>query len=150
AEGEWSAATTSVREALDLTEGGGDLQALRWASGVMAEVDILEGRPAAARARLLPLLDRPGLKECDVTRLLPLLAWAQLDLGEVDLAADAVGQALARAQPEEMRLVLVEALRVRALVARQREQWDVAARSLAEALALARSMPYLYAEARLV
>jgi len=42
----------------------------------------------------------------------------------------------------------VEALRVQALVLLRREQWDEAARSLAEGLALARAMPYPYAEAR--
>jgi tetratricopeptide (TPR) repeat protein len=143
-------ATASVQEALTLAEESGDLQALRWASAVMAEIDIVEGRPEAARARLLPLLDRPGLEECDVTTLLPVLAWAQLELGEVDPAAATVEQALARARPEEMRLALVELLRVQALIALRRDQWDEAARGLEEGLRLARDMPYPYAEARLL
>src|SRR5262245_29193503 len=49
-----------------------------------------------------------------------------------------------------MRLVLVEALRVQALVALRRERWDEAASSLAEGLALAQEMPYPHAEARLL
>ena len=122
--------TAQAQDALALAEGSGDLQALRWAATTMAELDILEGRPEAARARLVPLLDRPGLEECDVTTLLPVLAWAQLELGQVDEAAENVEQALRRARPEEMRLVLVEALRVRALIALRRERWDEAARSL--------------------
>jgi len=150
AQGEWTAATVAVREALALAQESGDLQALRWASTTMAELEILEGRAAAARARLVPLLDRPGLEECDVTALLPVLAWAQLELGAVDEAAATVEQALRRARPEEMHLVVVEALRVQALVLLRREQWDEAARSLAEGLALARAMPYPYAEARLL
>jgi len=150
AEGAWAAATVAVREALALADVSGDVQALRWAATTMAEVDILEGHPEEARARLVPLLDRPGLEECDVTSFLPVLAWAHLELGAVDAAAATVEQALRRARPEEMRLVLVEALRVQALVARRREQWDEAARSLAEGLELARSMPHPYAEARLL
>jgi len=150
AQGEWTAATVAVREALALAQESGDLQALRWASTTMAELEILEGRAAAARARLVPLLDRAGLEECDVTALLPVLAWAQLELGAVDEAAATVEQALRRARPEEMHLVVVEALRVQALVLLRREQWDEAARSLAEGLALARAMPYPYAEARLL
>jgi hypothetical protein len=123
AEGAWNAATAQAQDGLALSEESDDLQAQRLAPGVLAELEILEGRPEAARARLAPLLDRPGLEECDVTMLLPVLAWAQLELGQVDLAADAVEQALKRARCEEMRLVLVEALRVQALIALRREQW---------------------------
>ncbi len=149
-QGEWTAATVAVQEALALAQGSGDLQARRWASTTMAELEILEGRAEAAREWLVPLLDRPGLEECDVTVLLPALAWVHLEWGQVDEAAEAVEQALRRARSEEMHLVLVEALRVRALVALRREQWDEAARSLEEGLALARAMSYPYAEARLL
>jgi tetratricopeptide (TPR) repeat protein len=150
AEGAWDAAAAQARDALALSEGSGDLQALRWASGVLAELEIREDRPEAAVARLVPLLDRPGLEECDATMLLPVLAWAQLELGQADLAADAVEQAVRRARPEGMRLVLVEALRVQALVALRRERFEAASRSLEEGLELARGMPYPYAEARLL
>jgi transposase/transcriptional regulator with XRE-family HTH domain len=150
AEGDWAAAATAGGEATTLARGTGDLQGLRWASGVLAELEILEGRPEAARARLVPLLDRPGLREYDVTMLLPVLGWAQLELGQPDLAAASVEQALARARPQQMRLVLVEALRVRALSALHRERWDEAAGSLEEGMALVRAMPYPYAEARLL
>jgi hypothetical protein len=85
-----------------------------------------------------------------VTLLLPVLAWAQLELGQVDEAADTVGQALRRARPEEMRLVLVEALRVQALIALRRGHVETAITSLEEGLALARAMPYPDAEVRLL
>jgi tetratricopeptide (TPR) repeat protein len=150
AESEWTIAIESARQALVLAEKSGDLQALRWASGVMAELDILEGRPEAARDRLLPLLDRPCLEECDVTLLLPVLAWAQLESGRMHSAAQTIEQALARARPEGMRLVMVEALRIQAMVAMCREHWEAAAPSLEEGLTLARAMPYPYAEARLL
>jgi transcriptional regulator with XRE-family HTH domain/tetratricopeptide (TPR) repeat protein len=150
AEGDWAIAAAALEEAGALAEGSGDLQALRWAAGTLAEIEILEGRPAAARARLLPLLDRPGLQECDVTMLLPVLAWAQLELDQVDDAAATVKWALGRARPEGMRLVLVEALRVQVLVALRRGHWEAATHGLEEGLALARDMPYPYAEARLL
>jgi tetratricopeptide (TPR) repeat protein len=150
ADGDRAAATAAGQEAIDLAERSGDLQALRWASGVMAEIDVLEGRPEAAGARLGTLLDRDGLQECDVTTLLPVLAWAQLEQGQVKQATATLGQALARARREEMRLVLVEALRVQALIARRQEHWAAAECSLEEGVALARSMPYPYAEARLL
>ncbi len=165
AEGDRAPATMAVQEALALAETTGDLQALRWAAAVLAELELLEGRPDAAVACLEPLRDRTGLEEYDVTALLPILAWAYLEQGRLDEAATTVEWALARARPEQMRLVLVEALRVQALVAlRQGRRLDrdslqaaggqsprvEAARSLAEGLALARAMPYPYAEARLL
>jgi tetratricopeptide (TPR) repeat protein len=150
AAGERATATTGAREALALAERHQDLQALRWASAVVAEVDVLEGRPAAASARLAPLLDRDGLEDCDVTVLLPVLAWAHLEYGQVAQATDVVGQALRRTRPEEMRLVLVEALRVEGMIAIRQKRWAAAGHSLEEGLALARSMPYPYAEARLL
>ncbi len=143
-------ARAAAREALALADAADDLQGQRWASTVSAELDILEGRPGVARDRLVPLLDRPGLEECDVTTLLPALAWAYLELDRVEQAAATVGQAIARARRGDMRLVLVEALRVRALLALRQEQWDVATRSLEEGVALARSIPFPYAEARLL
>jgi tetratricopeptide (TPR) repeat protein len=148
--GDWADATAALQEALTLAERSADLQARRRASTVMAELDVLEGRPEAAGARLGPLLDREGLQECDVTALLPVLAWAQLEQDQAEQAAAVVGQALVRARREDMRLVLVEALRVQALIALRHERWEEATRSLEEGLALARGMPYPYAEARLL
>jgi transposase len=149
AECNWASAA-ALQEAVTPAEAIGDLQALRWAATTLAEIGILEGQAGAARARLLLLLDRPGLEECDVTLLLPVLAWTQLEVGQVDEAAATVGQALVRARREDMRLVLVDALRVDAQVAIRQERWAAAARSLEEGLALARAMPYPYAEARLL
>ena len=143
-------ATALAQEALALAERSGDLQALRWASGVLAELEVRAGCPEAAIMRLTPLLDRPGLEECDVTQVLPVLAWAYLEQGQVAQAADSIEQALTRARREQMRLVLAEALRVQTMVELRREQWEEAAHSVAEGQALACAMPYPYAEARLL
>jgi len=116
----------------------------------MAELDIQEGRPAAAVARLTPLLDQAGLEECDVTALLPVLAAALPDLGRVDEASKLVAQALARARREGLRIFLVEALRVQAQVALRQEQWAEVECSLEEGMAVARAIPYPYAEARIL
>src|SRR5262249_15446347 len=112
AEGEWAAAASYLEEVRAIAERGKDLQGLRWASTLLAELDVLAGRPDAARARLLPLRDRPGLEEADVTRFLPVLAWAHLGAGDVGHAADVVAQAIARMRPENVRTYLVDALRV--------------------------------------
>jgi len=149
-EGAWEAAAAVGHEALAVAEESKDLQAVRWTSPTMAELEIRQGHPEAAVARLEPLLDRPGLEECDVTSLLPVLAWAHLDAGRVEEAGTLVQQALIRARREGMRPTLVEALRLRAMVLMRGERWAAAARDLEEGLALARSIPYPYAEARLL
>jgi tetratricopeptide (TPR) repeat protein len=65
-------------------------------------------------------------------------------------AAAVAGRAVTRARAEHDRLSLVDALRVQALVATREEHWAEAACALEEGLALARSLPYPYAEAHLL
>jgi len=150
AEGAWEEAARYVEEALAMAEQGKDLQALRWGHGLLAERDLLEGRPDRARLRLGPFLDRPGLEELDVDVLLPLMAWAHLDLGELDVATEMAARGLTRAQAEGNRVALVDALRVQAIVSIRQRHWEEAERFLEEGLARARGMPYPYAEGRLL
>jgi tetratricopeptide (TPR) repeat protein len=150
AEGDGATARGYLQEAVALAKGGADLQALRGAAGLLAELDVLAGRPEAARTRLAPLLDHPGLPEANVTPLLPVLAWAHLEAGDVDHAAAVAAQAIARLRPESLRAYLVDALRVQAMIAIRRERWEEATAALEEGLELARSMPYPYAEGRLL
>jgi len=150
AEGDWEAASLVGEEGLALAEQSGDLQAVRWVAAPMAELDVRRGSPAMAIARLTPLLDRPGLEECDVTAMLPVLAWAQLELGRVEHATALIEQALLRIRREGLRLILVEALRVRATIALRAGRWSEATCSLEEGVAAARKMASPYAEARLL
>jgi tetratricopeptide (TPR) repeat protein len=148
AEGRWEDARRSLTECAALCRASGDLVGLRWAARLNAELDILEGRPDSACAELAPLLDRPGLEDFDVTRLLPVLAWAHLERGDLAQAARAAAQAIARTRPENMRLLLVDALRVQGMVEARQEHRLAATEAFEEALALARAMPYPYGEAR--
>jgi tetratricopeptide (TPR) repeat protein len=131
-------------------ERSGWLELLREAQSLLAERDLVEGRPEEARARLIPLLDRPGMAERSATRLLPVLAWAHLDLGELAEAEQVVTEALRRMRADNNRLDLVHALRVQAMIAIRQERWEEAERSLEEGVALARTMRYPYAEGRLL
>lgn len=150
ARGEIATATPALAESIQLAERIGDLQALRWAQCAAAELDLLEGRPSAARDRLVPLLDRPGQQEGLVTYLLPYLAWAELDGGDQERAAQTLAASLERARSEDIRLALVDALRVRALFALQERDWSAVASALDEGLALSQAMRYPYAEAKLL
>lgn len=150
AEGDLQAASIAAAQALTLAEQGGDVQGLRWISSAMAEIDILRRRPEAALERLIPWLDRPGMEESDVTDFLPVLAWAHLAAGQIGQATEVVEQALARARAQNAMPVVAEALRVQSLIALRQGDWQGAAACLEEGLALARDMPYPYAEARLL
>ncbi len=152
-EGRWAEAVAHLEQSVAAATrtGNGNLNALRLAHRIWAEHDVLAGDPGAARNRLLPLLDRPGLVEPDVALLLPMLAWALLELDDVDGADSVAAQAVARTRQQRARDPLVEALRVQALVRMRQERWPEAESILAEGLALARHPPcYPYAEARLL
>jgi tetratricopeptide (TPR) repeat protein/transcriptional regulator with XRE-family HTH domain len=139
-----------VGRAMQPAERGGDLQALRWAATLRAEREIMAGYPERAVARLIPLRDRPGLQETDVTYLLPSLAWAQLESGAVAEARESSRQAVERARAQGNQVILVEALRIRAMVDCREGRTEDALTDLEEGLTRARAMPYPYAEARLL
>jgi tetratricopeptide (TPR) repeat protein len=147
-QGNWEEAGHDLEESSSIAVRTGDLQVLRLAQTPLAERDLLEGHPDAARARLVPLLDRPGVEERDVTLLLPLLAWAYLELGDPVKAEALVAQAISRARAGHFRLMLVGALRVQALIAGRQRRWTIAEDAVTEAVTLARSMGYHYGEAR--
>jgi tetratricopeptide (TPR) repeat protein len=117
AEGRWDLATHHLQEAIAFGARHHDLDFLRLAHGALAVRELLAGQPDAALTRLRPLLDRPNEQNAIVTRLLALVAWAYLDLGDQRQADAAAQQAVARARAEHNRLSLIDALRVQALVA---------------------------------
>jgi tetratricopeptide (TPR) repeat protein/transcriptional regulator with XRE-family HTH domain len=146
--GDGEAATRALEDVTARAESIGELQVLRHAAAALAERDLLEGRPEAARARLEPLLDRAGQHELHVTLLLPLLAWAQLSLGDHLRATDLAAEGVERARTQTHQLALVDALRIQARVAAAEGRGTAARAALEEALTLARAMPYPYAEAK--
>jgi tetratricopeptide (TPR) repeat protein/transcriptional regulator with XRE-family HTH domain len=151
ARGEWATARQYLEEAIGMAEPSGSLDALRGAEAMLAELDLLDERPAAAIARLLPLLDRPGLEEPIVTTMLPLLAWAYLELGDERRAEQMLTQTARRVPAQLGPILFVEILlRVRAMLKIRQGRWAEAEAALEEAEILARAMPHPYAEARLL
>jgi tetratricopeptide (TPR) repeat protein len=145
--GAWDEASRVLEEALMHVEQGPGVPREH---SLLAEHDLLLGRPAAARARLVRLLEGVHPDFRYVPSILARLAWAELDLGDINRAADTVAQASAAARARANRLALLEALWVQGRVAAQTEAWEEAERALAEGLTLARGMPCPYAEARLL
>jgi tetratricopeptide (TPR) repeat protein/transcriptional regulator with XRE-family HTH domain len=153
ARGQWASANQEIEEAIDLAERTANMEVLRWAHSAIAERELLQGLPDAlrvARSRLDGLLDRHGHEEVDVTRVLPLLAWACVETGEVERGRALLAQAEARARALNLRPALALALRVQALMAIKQARGRVAETALEEALALVRAMPSPYAEVKVL
>lgn len=150
AEGMWSAAVEHLEEGIVQAQRCGELQAVRFGQTALAEHDVLAGHPDAAYARLIPLLEGGTAEEWYVTVMLPVLAWALLDLGRVDEAATVATQAIRRADAVTNRLTRLDVLRVHALIMMRKEWWADAARTLDEALSLAHEVGDPYRHARLL
>ncbi len=164
----WSLATRLIRESLaqllvavgdvvlaarcleeGMTEAG--LSANTWprAQQLLAECELLEGRPEGALSRLIPLLDRYNADDRGAD-LLARLARAHLALGNNDEAGTFARRAVEQAKARNSRVVLAEALWAQAMVLVDERQWPEAARALEEGIRLTRDMPYPLAEARLL
>jgi tetratricopeptide (TPR) repeat protein len=150
AEGHWEAGAGHLAEAVALAETTRDRQALRWAHAALAEQELLRGQPRAAYERLLPLMDHPEQREADVCQLLPLLAWAGVDLGNAAEAAALLADASARAGAARMRPTLINVWRACARLAVLQGRTNVATRHLEQALASARELRQPYAEAKVL
>ena len=142
AEGQEELAVQTMAEPLALAERIHSLDELRMTHSVLAERDVLAGRPAEAHARLEPLLEPHG--HC----VLPALAWACLELGEVAQAEAFIRESRERAIAQEDRLLLLDALRTQAMIAARCGRYQEATQDVNEALALCQAMPYPYAEAK--
>jgi tetratricopeptide (TPR) repeat protein len=149
-EGAWEEAVRHLERSAAIARRSGDVEALRRVQIWLAERDLLMGQSRAALERLVPLLDRPGLEELDVTVMLPRLARAYLELDDDAQAAEVAERSVGRARAQGHRVALVDALWAQGMVASRQGRWEEAARALEEGLSLARSMPYPYAEARLL
>lgn len=130
----------------------GDLQAQRWVQGTLAERDLLRGDPLAAHQRLAPLIDHERPRDVDEYVLLPLLAWAALEMAQESRAANLIGSAIAYASANHLTPTTISTLRVRALLSQRQGRPAQARDDLREALALSEAIqqPYQVAKVHLI
>jgi tetratricopeptide (TPR) repeat protein len=147
AAGKWEEATRYLGEALAAAERGVNYGRLRHAQGLLAEHDLYTGRPEAARNRLLPLV---VAENTFAPWLRTQLAWAYLELGEANLAAETIARAIRQSRAEKHRIRLVDGLHVKAMILARLGRVEQAAAALDEGLVLAPALPYPYGEARLL
>jgi hypothetical protein len=110
-------------------------------------MDVLQGRPTEAIARLQPRVSEMRWQYEVV--LLSILAEAYADTGDPAEAEKVVDLAQTRARLMHSLVHGLEAQRVRAKILAMLGSRKAATATLDEAMSLARSMPYPYAEARL-
>jgi hypothetical protein len=113
-------------------------------ASALAEREVLAQRPEAAYAQLEPYI---GPSDAAAQWITPLV-WASLQRGQRDQARQHSGDAVERARARHYQFFLVDALRARALVAMDGGAWQAAMDDLEEGIAVARALPYPYAEAK--
>jgi tetratricopeptide (TPR) repeat protein len=148
--GEWEDALPCLEESIALAEGIPYPEAVRSGQGVLAEHELLQGRRRAALARLEPLVEPSDPAELGIVHLLPYLTWAYLELGDEGRADEVVLEGIERAREQGHRLALADLLRVRGMALARRRSWDEAERGFEEAVSVARSIRFPYAEARAI
>jgi tetratricopeptide (TPR) repeat protein len=147
ARGAWEDACRCFSEAVALAREADVKGQLPYAECRLAEMDVLQGRPTEAIARLEPRVSEMRWQYEVV--LLSILAVAYADIGDAARAEKIVDIAQTRARLMHNRVDGLEASRVQAkILALQGRREEVTA-TLEEALSLARSMSYPYAEAKL-
>jgi tetratricopeptide (TPR) repeat protein len=148
AKGQWTEAAQLLDEALTIAEHDRNPMHVRMAQWPLAELDVLAGRPSAARARLEPLVNGAEVPQHEGLLLVSVLAWACLEEGAVDRAEALAEEGIQRATAVGSCHAQVELQRVRGMVRARQGQWEAAERDFEKALSLARSLSYPYAAAR--
>jgi tetratricopeptide (TPR) repeat protein len=137
-----------AEECLAVATQTGDTQMVCAAHSLLAELELQDGQPENAHSRLQALA--PGDEGLDLHSILPTLAEACLTLGYADGAQRYLEEGMRKAATSHSRIGLVDLQRVQVLTLIQQRRWDEAAAVLDRALQAAHSMPYPYAEARLL
>jgi len=147
AQGAWEDASRCFSEAVALAQEADVRGQLPYAECRLAEMDVLQGRPTEAIARLQPRVS--DMRWHYEVVLLSILAEAHADMGDWAKAEKIVDIAKTRARLMHNRVDGLEASRVRAKILTLQGNREEATATLEEALSQARSMPYPYAEAKL-
>jgi tetratricopeptide (TPR) repeat protein len=148
--GDWESGSSALEEHIVLAHRTGDFRWLHTAQALLAERDLLEGRPRDALPRLDAVTRIPNLSELALIDILPTLAWTYLELGDPEWAISKAADAAERAARQEEQQQLIEALRVQGMALDRQQRWPEAESCFARALDLLESTPYPYARGRVL
>lgn len=132
--------STTVAVHLGLTSHIREVQTL------LAEQDLLDGNPQSALERFRSVLDSPGWEEHPT--FLVSFAAACVEAGDLRGAQDAVIKAVGVATQQRLPVILVDAHRVQAAIAREHGAWDDAESHIELAISQSRDIAYPWGEAR--
>lgn len=144
--GDWDEADRRLHAGLALAADTEDRQMMEYAEAFLAELDLCHRRPDSAVDRLRP---RSEAEDSNLGLLLPIFAWALAEAGESEEAAAVAKRAMERARGHDT-LNLIDALRVQGMALLRQGQDGEAEQVLADGLALAKELPYPYAEAHIL
>jgi tetratricopeptide (TPR) repeat protein/transcriptional regulator with XRE-family HTH domain len=148
AEGNEDQANENFQEVLRLSGLMRNDEALTLVQDALAEQELLAGQPEAAHQRLESLLNLVELEHVAFVGSLPLLAWAQVELGLVEQAQVSLEQAITRINFTQGHPALGFTRRVQARLAARLGQWTEAEAALEESLRIYRALPAPYEEAK--
>jgi class 3 adenylate cyclase/tetratricopeptide (TPR) repeat protein len=145
-EGRWDEGAGYLAEAETVARHVGVASMVREVAGLLAERDILRGQWEDALDHVRPLLQTPGWEE-HLNFLLPL-AWAYLEVGDVDAAHHAADRATEEAARQRTPVGRVEALRIQGVIASRQTQWEAAEAHFRAALSRGEEITYPWGQAR--
>jgi tetratricopeptide (TPR) repeat protein len=148
--GERDKASRYLEEPFTIAERSGQVEQIPYLHIPLADWDLWEGRPQAALDRLEPLLRAPRFATLSDHRAMQAAARAYLDTGDSVHAETLLRRGLDCARHQGNALALLGWLHVEGMLAQERGFQSEAHRILDGAVALARSMPYTYLEARIL
>jgi len=147
--GAWDQARSCLGTALETARSMGIANVERAALAHLAELDVLEGRPQDAIARLRPYITSEPGWDYAVT-FWSALAAAHLEVDDLRQARADAEQAIAEARRSGAWLHGIRALQVQGMVLARHGDHDLAEAAYREGLTRARAMPFPYGEARLL
>jgi predicted ATPase len=136
-----------LAEAIALAGRTGNLYGEHLAHYRLAEWDLVQGRPLAARQRIESFAEEEAQRAGHGTRS-AMLAWALLDLGEVEVAEVLAAKAVAYLSGDIFSRAT--ALSIYAIILTHLERWQEAEAALDEAFAYFQAISHPYAEARIL
>ncbi|MGH2449488.1 MAG: tetratricopeptide repeat protein, partial [Chloroflexota bacterium] len=146
-QGDTDSASRYLEEPFTLAERSGQTVQLPRLEIPLAANDRREGNPRRALQRLEPLIDRPAFETAPDHEPMLVAAEAYLEIGDEQRAEEIIEQGLTFARDQEHRLVIVEWLQLKSILAERRGRRPQAIALLDDALTLARAIPYPYQEA---
>jgi tetratricopeptide (TPR) repeat protein len=146
--GEGPNALKRLEEILAAADPLRDVWIVRHVQRFLAEIDLLEGKPQAALARLKSLVDPGSLDYPQALELLWVLAQAYLDSGDVPRAQNLLAIGVERARTHNERLYLVDMREAQGRFLARQERWEEARRVFREMEDIAHDMSFPYGEAR--